>query len=270
MPQFAANISMLFTELDFLERFDAAAQAGFKAVEFLFPYEYAPGLLAERLRASGLKNVLFNMPPGDWAGGERGMASIPGREAEFRSGVASALRYAKALGTTSLHAMAGLVPAGGDLATHRATYIANLKYAAAECADQGITLLIEPINTRDMPGYFLNLQAQAHAIREEVGAPNLKVQMDFYHAQIMEGDLTAKLGKYLPHIGHIQIAGVPERHEPDTGEVNYAWLYKVLDEAGYGGWVGCEYRPANGTLAGLGWLKALDAPAVHALHEGCE
>ena len=255
MPQFAANISMLFTELDFLDRFEAASQAGFKAAEFLFPYEYAPELIAERLTVSGLKNVLFNMPPGDWANGERGMAAIPGREEEFRTGVATALRYAKALGTPNLHAMAGLIPAGANLTAHRATYISNLKYAAAECAKQGVTLLIEPINTRDMPGYFLNLQAQAHAIREEVGASNLKIQMDLYHAQIMEGDLAAKLRRYLPHIGHIQIAGVPDRHEPDAGEVNYPYLFELLDTAGYEGWIGCEYRPAGETAEGLGWLR---------------
>lgn len=254
MPKFAANLSMMFTEVPFIDRFEAAAKAGFKAVEFLFPYEHPAEEIAAKLHAHGLVNILFNLPPGDWAAGERGIASLAGREAEFRAGVATALSYAKALGTPSLHAMAGLVPAGGDLAKHRATFVANLAYAAAECAKQGVNLLIEPINNRDMPGYFLNLQAEAHAIREEIGAPNLKVQMDFYHVQIMEGDIAMKLRKYLAHVGHVQIAGVPERHEPDTGEVNYPYLFKLLDEVGYAGWVGCEYRPANGTIAGLGWL----------------
>ncbi|HJV87466.1 MAG TPA: 2-oxo-tetronate isomerase [Noviherbaspirillum sp.] len=257
MPQFAANLTMMFNEVPFLQRFQAAAQAGFKAVEFLFPYEHAPEEIAAQLKENHLENVLFNMPPGDWAKGERGIASLPGREAEFREGVATAIRYAKALGTPRLHAMAGLLPQGADPAQHRATFIANLRYACAEAAKHDITVLIEPINTRDIPGYFLNTQADAHAIREEVGAPNLKVQMDFYHVQIVEGDIAMKVRRYLPHIGHIQIAGVPERNEPDTGEVNYGYLFRLLDELGYDGWLGCEYRPAKGTVEGLGWMKAL-------------
>ncbi len=255
MPKFAANLSLMFTEVPFLERFEAAAGAGFGAVEFLFPYDFGTDDIASRLTAHGLRNVLFNLPPGDWAAGERGIAALPGRQAEFRQGVADALRYAAALGTPNLHAMAGLVPAGADRAACRAAYVENLRYAAAECARHGITLLIEPINQRDMPGYFLSYQDEAHAIRAEVGAPNLKVQMDLYHAQIMEGDLAVKLKKYLPHIGHIQIAGVPERHEPDTGEVNYPYLFRLLDELGYDGWLGCEYRPAQGTVEGLGWMR---------------
>ncbi|WP_019140457.1 2-oxo-tetronate isomerase [Noviherbaspirillum massiliense] len=257
MPKFAANLSLMFNEVPFLQRFQAAAQAGFKAVEFLFPYEFPTGEIAEQLRANRLDNVLFNMPPGDWAAGERGIASLPGREAEFRSGVAKAIEYAKALGTPRLHAMAGLMPPGADAARYRATYVENLKFACAEAAQHALTVLIEPINTRDMPGYFLNTQAQAHAIREEVGAPNLKVQMDLYHAQIMEGDLAMKLRQYLPQIGHIQVAGVPERNEPDTGEINYAYVFRLLDQIGYTGWIGCEYRPAKGTLEGLGWMNTL-------------
>jgi hydroxypyruvate isomerase len=255
MPKFAANLTMMFNELPFLERFEAAAKAGFKAVEFLFPYEQRPDEIAAKLAAHGLENVLFNMPPGDWAAGERGMASLPGREAEFREGVAKALSYAKALGTRRLHAMAGLLPAGADRAAHRRVYAGNLRYAAAELAKHGITLLIEPINTRDIPGYFLNTQDDAHAIREEVGAANLKVQMDFYHVQIVEGDIAMKVRKHLPHIGHIQIAGVPQRHEPDTGEVNYPYLFALLDELGCECWIGCEYRPAKGTVEGLGWMR---------------
>lgn len=255
MPQFAANLSMMFTELPFLQRFEAAARAGFRAVEFLFPYDFSAQEIARLLAENRLQNVLFNLPPGDWAGGERGIAALPGRQEQFRQGVAVALEYAVALGTPNLHAMAGLVLAGADRATFRAVYIDNLRYAAAACAQHGKTLLIEPINGRDMPGYFLQLQGEAHAIREEVGAPNLKVQMDLYHAQIMEGDLATKLKKHLAHIGHIQIAGVPERHEPDRGEVNYPYLFQLLDQLGYDGWVGCEYRPAQGTVEGLGWLR---------------
>jgi hydroxypyruvate isomerase len=259
VPKFAANLTMMFNEVPFLERFSAAAQAGFKAVEFLFPYEHRAEDIAAQLKANRLQNVLFNMPPGDWAGGERGMASLPGREAEFRAGVAQALAYAKALGTPRLHVMAGLLPEGADAANaarHRATFVANLRYACAEAAQHGITIQIEPINTRDIPRYFLNTQADAHAIREEVGAANLKVQMDFYHVQIAEGDIAMKVRRYLPHIGHIQIAGVPERHEPDTGEINYPYLFRLLDELGYDGWLGCEYRPAKGTVEGLGWMKS--------------
>jgi hydroxypyruvate isomerase len=254
MPRFAANLSMMFTEVPFLERFAAAARAGFEAVEFLFPYEHAPEEVAAALRGNGLQNVLFNLSPGDWAAGDRGLASIPGREREFRESVATALRYAGALGTPRLHVMAGLVADESERVTRRATYIAGLRYAAAEAARAGITVLIEPINTRDVPGYFLNTQADAHALREAVGAPNLAVQMDLYHAQIVEGDIATKLRRYLPHVAHVQIAGVPDRHEPDRSELDYTFILPLLDDLGYGGWVGCEYRPANGTVAGLGWM----------------
>jgi hydroxypyruvate isomerase len=254
MPKFAANLTMMFNEVPFLERFAAAAEAGFEAVEFLFPYDHPPEEVAARLRAAGLRNVLFNMPPGDWAAGERGIGALPGREQEFRDGVARALRYAEALGTPTLHAMSGLVPDGADRAVHRRCYVENLRYAARETAARGLTLVVEPINPRDIPRYFLNTQAEAHAIREEVGAENLKVQMDLYHAQIVEGDLVTKLRKYARHVGHVQIASVPERNEPDLGEVSYPWLFRVLDEVGYDGWVGCEYKPARGTVAGLGWF----------------
>jgi 2-dehydrotetronate isomerase len=257
MPKFAANLTLMFTEVPFPGRFAAAARAGFRAVEFLFPYDHAPQEVAGWLRENGLENVLFNLPPGDWAGGERGLASLPGREAEFRAGVARALEYALALGTPRLHAMAGLLPAGADRAVHRETYVANLRHAARELARHGRTLLIEPINPRDMPGYFLNRQDEAHAIREEVGEPNLLVQLDLYHAQIVEGDLATKLRRHFAGIGHIQIASVPERHEPDEGEVNYPYLFRLLDELGYAGWVGCEYRPRGRTEDGLGWLQTL-------------
>ena len=247
----------MFNEVPFIARFEAAAKAGFKAVEFLFPYEHAAGEIAAALKANDLQNVLFNLPPGDWAAGERGLAALSGREAEFRAGVAKALAYAKVLGTPRLHAMAGVLAVGAARAAYRATYVENLRYAANELAAHDITLLIEPINTRDIPGYYLNTQADAHAIRQETGAANLKVQMDLYHVQIVEGDIATRLRQYLPHIGHIQIAGVPDRHEPDSGEVNYTYLLRLLDELGYTGWVGCEYRPLNGTLAGLRWMANL-------------
>lgn len=259
MPKFAANLTMMFNEVPFPQRFAAAARAGFTAVEFLFPYDHQPTEVAGWLKENGLFNALFNMPPGDWAAGERGLASLPGREEEFRAGVATALEYAKAHGTPCLHAMAGLLPEGADRAAHRAVYIENLRYAARALAPHGITLLIEPINSRDMPGYFLTTQAEAHAIREEVGEPNLKVQMDFYHVQVMEGDIAMKFRKWFEHVGHIQIASVPARNEPDDGEVNYRYLFRLLDEVGYAGWVGCEYRPRGRTEDGLGWLKALNA-----------
>jgi 2-dehydrotetronate isomerase len=256
MPRFAANLSMMFTDVPFADRFAAAARAGFKGVEFLFPYELKPADVAARLRDNGLENALFNLPPGDFAAGERGIASLPGREAEFRGSVAKALDYAQALNTPTLHTMAGLLPAGADRARHRAVYIENLRYAANELARHGRTLVIEPINTRDIPGFFLNTQAEAHAIRTEVGAPNLKVQMDLYHAQIVEGDLAVKLKKYIAGIGHIQIASVPDRHEPDEGEVNYPYLFSLIDELGYTGWIGCEYRPRGRTEDGLAWFRA--------------
>ena len=257
MPKFAANLTLMFNEVPFPQRFAAAARAGFAAVEFLFPYDCASVDVAGWLRENGLDNVLFNLPPGDWTTGERGLAALPGREAEFRAGVAHALEYAQALGTPCLHAMAGVVPAGMERARCRATYVENLRYAADAFAQTGRTLTIEPINTRDMPGYFLNTQAEAHMIREEVGAPNLKVQMDFYHAQIVEGDVAAKFRRWLPHVGHVQIASVPGRHEPDEGELDYRTLFRLVDESDYGGWVGCEYRPRGRTEDGLGWMRTL-------------
>lgn len=255
MPNFAANLTMMFNEGPFPERFAMAARAGFDAVEFLFPYDHAPQDVAGWLKENKLANALFNMPPGDWGLGERGIASLPGREAEFRNSVGTALDYARALGTPRLHAMAGLLPAGADRAAHRAAFVENLRFAARALAQEGLILLIEPINPRDMPGYFLSTQAEAHAIREEVGETNLKVQMDFYHVQIAEGDVAMKLRKYFQGVGHIQIAGVPERHEPDSGELNNRFLMNLLDELGYEGWVGCEYRPRGRTEDGLAWFR---------------
>lgn len=255
MPRFAANLSMMYNEHAFLDRFTAAARDGFKAVEYLFPYDFEAQALRAQLDEHGLVQALFNAPPGDWAAGERGIAALPGREDEFKRSIDTALRYAGVLGNTKLHVMAGLVAMGADRARYHATYVANLAYAAQAAATQGITVLMEPINTRDMPGYFLNRQDDAHAIRAEVGAPNLKVQFDCYHCQIVEGDLAMKLKRDFAGIGHIQIAGVPERHEPDIGELNYPYLFDLIDALGYDGWIGCEYRPKAATSAGLGWLK---------------
>jgi hydroxypyruvate isomerase len=257
MPRFAANLTFLFNEVPFLDRFGEAAQAGFRGVEFLSPYDFQARDVAEAARAHGLEVVLFNAALGDWAGGDRGLGAIPGREHEFAAGIANALNYAKAFGTTRLHVMAGLVPddaSADERERRRRTFVRNLRHAAEEAAAQGVTVLIEPINHRDMPGYFLTHQAQAHAIREEVGATNLKVQMDFYHCQVVEGDLATKFRRWQPHIGHVQIASNPGRNEPDTGEINYPYLFRMLDELRYDGWVGCEYKPANGTQAGLAWL----------------
>ncbi|WP_354684058.1 2-oxo-tetronate isomerase [Cupriavidus necator] len=255
MPRFAANLSMMYNEHAFLDRFAAAAADGFRAVEYLFPYEHAATELRARLDANGLTQALFNAPPGDWAAGERGLAALPGREAEFRDAVGRALEYAGVIGNDRVHVMAGLVPADADRARHRAAYLENVAFAARAAAAQGITIVIEPINTRDMPGYFLNRQDDAQAICKEVGAANLKVQFDCYHCQIVEGDIAMKLKRDMPGIGHIQIAGVPERHEPDLGELNYPYLFEVIDALGYDGWIGCEYRPRAGTSEGLGWLK---------------
>jgi hydroxypyruvate isomerase len=259
MPRFAANLSMMFNEVPFLERFAAAADAGFKGVEYLFPYEFPADAIEEQLRKHKLENVLFNLPPGNWAAGERGIACLPGREDEFRKGVADAIAYAVRLKVARVHAMAGLAPAGAEPASLRTAYVANLKYAAAECAEHGITLLIEAINTRDIPGFYLNTQAQAYGVLQEVGAPNMKMQMDLYHMQIMEGDLEMKLRKYAAECGHIQIASVPKRNEPDMGEVAYSHLFDILDEIGYKGWVGCEYRPAGKTVDGLNWFRGYSA-----------
>jgi hydroxypyruvate isomerase len=257
MPRFAANLSMMYTEHDFLDRFAAAAADGFGAVEYLFPYAHSPQLLAQRLADNGLHQVLFNAPPGDWDRGERGLACLPGREDQFRRGFGEqALPYALALKCPRIHVMAGLVPEGVPHTSLRQTYLHSLQWAAAQAAPHGIDVLIEPINTRDIPGFFLNRQDEAHEIVAEVGAPNLKVQMDLYHCQIVEGDLETKIRAYLPsgRVGHFQIAGVPARHEPDLGELNYNYLFRLLDELGYTGHVGCEYRPLAGTSAGLGWF----------------
>ncbi|MBA2962856.1 MULTISPECIES: 2-oxo-tetronate isomerase [Ramlibacter] len=273
MPRFAANLSMLYPELPFLDRFAAAARDGFEGVEYLFPYEHAPEVIAERLQAAGLQQVLFNAPPGDWNGGERGLACLPGREDEFRAGIAQALRYAQVLRCPRVHVMAGLLPSGRTRDELRPTYVANLRWAAAEAARAGVNLLLEPINLRDMPGFFLNRQDHAHDLVAAIGAANVQVQMDLYHCQIVEGDLAAKIRQYLPtgRVGHFQIAGVPQRHEPDLGELNYPFLFGVIDDVaqacGWQGWIGCEYRPARGATAGgtsdgLDWLRRWRAAAA--------
>ena len=256
MPRFAANLSMMYQEHAFLERFAAAAADGFKGVEFLFPYDFTPEQVLAAKRDAGLEIALFNAPPGDFAAGERGIASLPGRQDEFRQGIEKALTYAAALGNTRLHVMAGLIGKDDDRAAHRAIYLENLAYAARQALPHGVNIVIEPINTRDIPGFFLNRQDEAHAICKEVGAPNLKVQFDLYHCQIVEGDLAVKLKQYIGGFDHIQIAGVPDRHEPDQGEVDFGYLMKLIDELGYTGWVGAEYRPRGKTRDGLGWLRA--------------
>jgi hydroxypyruvate isomerase len=295
MPQFAANLSMMYNEMPFLDRFEAAASDGFKAVEFLFPYDHDMQLLAKLLREHGLQQVLFNAPPGGteresiamaWQQGTRGTAILHERQAEFRQGFELALRYADALACPRIHVMAGLIPQGMQPAPHgpivlqtssdwaaqpgvlRDTYVDNLRWAAQQAALSGRDVLIEPINTRDIPHFFLNRQDHAHAIIEEVGASNLKVQMDLYHCQIVEGDVASKIAAYLPtgRVGHFQIAGVPQRHEPDIGELNHSFLFEVIDQVsaqcGWQGHVGCEYRPLKGgqpggTSSGLDWFRSL-------------
>jgi hydroxypyruvate isomerase len=253
MPNLAANVSMMFNEVPFMDRFAAAAQVGFKAVEYLFPYEFPAEEIAKALKDARLENVLFNLPPGDWTIGDRGLAALPGREADFEGLIDKALHYAQVIGCKRLHVMAGIPPADADRSECRKVYVSNIRKAAARMAPLGITTLIEPINTRDIPGFFLNRQDQALSVLKDVGAENAKVQMDLYHCQIVEGDVAMKIHANLAHVGHMQIAGVPERHEPSLGEVNYPYLFKVIDEVGYKGWIGCEYRPEGDTVAGLGW-----------------
>lgn len=260
MPKFAANLSMLFTELDFLARFAAAARCGFTAVEYLFPYAHPKEQLAELLRQHGLTHVLHNLPAGHWERGERGIACHPDRAGEFQEGVERAIDYASALGCGQINCLAGIAPAGTMGERTRETFLANLKYAAPRLAEHDIKLLIEPINTRDMPGFFLSTSAQALDILEDAHEPNLYLQYDVYHMQMMEGNLAATITANLARIAHIQVADVPGRHEPGTGEINYKFLLQHLDAIRYQGWVGCEYKPLAKTEDGLGWL----APYEHA------
>lgn len=255
MPKFAANLSFLFAEQPFPERFGRAAAAGFAGVEYLFPYAWPAAEIAGWLRDAGLQQVLFNLPPGDWAAGERGIACLPGREKEFAAGVEQALAYAEVLGCRRVHCMAGLRPAGVDEARLTATYVANLRHAADRFAALGASVLIEPINSRiDMPGYWLDDVGRAFSLCAAVDRDNVRVQLDLYHAQIIQGDLARTIAANLDRIGHIQIADNPGRHEPGSGEINYPFLFALLDRLGYAGWVGCEYQPMTTTEAGLAWL----------------
>ncbi len=256
MPRFCANLSMMFTEHPFLDRFAAAAQAGFTAVEFLFPYEWKAADIKARLADNGLQQILFNMPPGDWAMGERGLACLPGRQAEFRDGAKRALDYAATLGTQRLHCMAGLLPAGLPPATAAGLYAVNLAWACEQALSAGVLVVIEPINHRDMPGFFLNTTGQGAALVDAIGRDRLALLFDIYHCQVTEGDVTSRMAALLDCIGHIQIADVPGRHEPGSGEINWPYVFGRMDAIGYGGWVGCEYRPAGETVAGLGWWRA--------------
>ncbi len=254
MPRFAANLSMMFTEWGFLDRFKAAADAGFDAVEFLFPYEHTPQQIGLALAGGALEQALFNLPPGDFAKGERGMAAMPGREAEFRKGVETALAYAQETGVKRLHMMAGLIDANDPAA--QGAYRDAIAFAADAVGEHGIDLLLEPINGKDMPGYFLNDFDKAAAYVREAGRPNVRLQFDMYHCELIHGDVSAKLKALYPLIGHVQIARSDGRHEPDASGPDYPALFSELDGLGYDGFVGCEYRPQAGTLEGLGWFSA--------------
>ena len=253
MPKFAANLTMLFNEVPFLERFEKAANNGFTAVEFLFPYAFDAQEIRDRLTRHQLTLVLHNLPAGDWDAGERGIACHPDRVQEFREGVTKAIRYATALGVGQLNCLAGKTPSGVSAEVLRKTFVENLRFAATELKKAGLKLLIEPINTFDIPGFYLSGTSQALAIMDEVGADNLFLQYDIYHMQRMEGELATSMQRHLPRIAHLQLADNPGRNEPGTGEINYAFLFQFIDKIGYSGWIGCEYKPATTTEAGLGW-----------------
>lgn len=255
MPRLAANLSMLFAEHDFLDRFAAAADASFEAVEFLFPYAYPPSQVRARLDRLGLAQALFNLPPGNWESGDRGIAINPRRRSEFQASVGEAIAYAHAIGCPKLHVMAGIVGDGQAISEARQTFVGNLAWAAKQAEAARILLLIEPLNTRDVPGYFLTSLEEARSIIEDVASPALRLQLDLYHRQIMHGDLACAIREFWPIVGHIQISNVPGRHEPDAGEINYPFLLDLIDAQGYDGYVGCEYRPRTTTLAGLGWAR---------------
>jgi hydroxypyruvate isomerase len=255
MPRFAANLTMMYQELEFLDRFRAAAESGFKGVEYLFPYPFEKAELAERISEHGLTQVLHNLPAGDWAAGERGIACLPDRTGEFQEGIGHAIEYARALGCRQLNCLAGIAPEGVDRELVLETFISNLKRAADALAAAGIRLLIEPINTRDIPGFYLSRTRQALDIIEATGSSNIALQYDVYHMQIMEGDLAPTIEANLAGIGHMQIADTPGRHEPGTGEINYGFLFDFIDRLGYEGWIGCEYKPAARTDDGLGWIR---------------
>ena len=256
MLSFSANLSLLFTEVDFLERFARASKAGFRAVECQFPYAYSIDALAEQLKRDGLVQVLHNFPPGDWSQGDRGIACLPDRVGEFQDGVGLAIEYATALECRRLNCLAGIAPATADRDALHETFVENLRFAARELNGRGITLVIEPLNTRDTPGFFLQTSTQAVEIIEEVGADNLRLQFDVYHAHIMEGDAVAALQRSQKHIAHVQIADDPGRHEPGTGSIDFASVFQKLERANYEGWIGCEYVPADTTEESLRWLSA--------------
>jgi len=254
MPKFSANLTMLFNEVDFTDRFERAARNGFSAVEFMFPYSWPAEMLVEKLQRFSLRQVLHNLPAGDWAGGERGIACLPGRQQEFQDGVGKAIEYAKALDCPNLNCLAGLTPAGIESDEVNRILVENLRFAADNLAKEGITLLVEPLNSKDIPGFHLVNSAAAIKVLDAVDRPNVKLQYDIYHMQRMEGDLVKTMSALIDRIGHIQLADNPGRHEPGTGEINFANVFKAIDSIGYTGWIGCEYIPAGDTEAGLGWL----------------
>ncbi len=256
MPKLCANLSMLYNEVDFLARFDAAAKAGFKGVEYLFPYDFSKEQIVEKLQSNGLTQVLHNLPAGDWAGGERGIAVLPDRVSEFQEGVGQAVDYATALGCKQVNCLAGITPSGVDADKVRDTFVSNIKFAADKLKDAGIKLLVEAINTRDIPGFYVSGTQQTLDLIAASGSDNIFVQYDIYHMQIMEGDLAPTMEKHLAQIPHIQLADNPGRNEPGTGEINYPFLFEFLDKIGYDGWIGCEYKPKAGTDEGLGWAKS--------------
>lgn len=256
MPKFAANLTMLYHDVDFLDRFEAAAASGFKGVEYLFPYDFTAAEITERLQRFGLTQVLHNLPAGDWGGGDRGIACDPNRIGEFHDGVGRAIEYATALGCEQLNCLAGIAPPRANASQTRDTLLANLQFAASALKQSGIRLLAEPVNTRDIPGFFLNTTSQAIELFDEIGSDNLYLQYDIYHMQIMEGDLARTIETNLPRIAHIQLADNPGRHEPGSGEINYPFLFEHIDKLGYSGWIGCEYVPAKFTADGLGWARS--------------
>lgn len=261
MPRFAANLSFLFPEEPFLDRFAAAAEQGFQAVEFMFPYDHSAAAVAAAMRDAGLEVALFNAPPGDWAAGERGLASLPDRRQDFRASMSRAFDYAQALRCRQIHVVAGLQPAKADRRAMEACYMDNLAWAAQQAGQAGITLMIEPINQRDIPGFFLSDFDFAEKVIREVNAPNLRLQFDVYHAQIIHGDLARRIERQMPVIGHVQIANPPDRREPGNGEINYDYIFQRLDALGYAGWIGCEYRPAGSTADSLGWIRGYGVTA---------
>ena len=255
MPKFAANLTMLFNEVDFQDRFKAAAEAGFKGVEYLFPYAYPKEQLVELLSLNGLTQVLHNLPAGDWASGERGIAVLPDRIGEFQDGVGKAIEYATALGCKQVNCLSGIAPAGADADKLRETFVSNIRFAGQQLQSHGIKLLVEAINTFDIPGFYVSRTQQTLDLIDAAGTENIFVQYDIYHMQRMEGELAATIKKNLPRIAHMQLADNPARNEPGTGEINYPFLFDYIDKLGYDGWIGCEYKPAAKTTDGLGWVK---------------